>query len=51
MVTLIGFFFILLNVLILGIYVPDLVGPVRLSLITENGVLLTFSQGTVMGIL
>jgi hypothetical protein len=29
MVTLIGFFFILGNLVLLEIYVPDLVGPVR----------------------
>jgi hypothetical protein len=29
MVTLLGFFFILANVIILEIYIPDLVGPVR----------------------
>lgn len=32
MVTLIGFMFILGNVLLLEIFVPDLVGPVRCSL-------------------
>lgn len=29
MVTLLGFFFILFNVALMVIYVPDLVGPVR----------------------
>lgn len=31
MVTLIGFFFILTNVALLVIFMPDLVGPVRTS--------------------
>lgn len=31
MVTLIGFFFILGNIALLTIFVPDLVGPVRSS--------------------
>lgn len=30
MVTLVGFFFILANVALMIIYMPDLVGPVRL---------------------
>lgn len=29
MVTLVGFFFILANVALLVIYIPDLIGPVR----------------------
>jgi ethanolaminephosphotransferase len=29
MVTLLGFFFILGNIILLEIYMPDLVGPVR----------------------
>jgi len=30
MVTLLGFFFIIGNVLLIEIYMPDLVGPVRI---------------------
>jgi hypothetical protein len=34
MVTLLGFFFILGNVLLLEIYMPDLVGPVSTTTVT-----------------
>lgn len=34
MVTLLGFFFILGNVLLLEIYMPDLVGPVSTTAVT-----------------
>lgn len=54
MVTLLGFFFILFNVGLMVIYVPDLVGPVRhrhasrarLTMLTEE-----HRIGTVMDIL
>lgn len=54
MVTLLGFFFILFNVGLMVIYVPDLVGPVRhrhtshacLAMLTEK-----HRVGTVMAIL
>ena len=36
MVTLLGFFFILLNVICLVIFMPDLVGPVRFSPMEED---------------
>lgn len=36
MVTLIGFFFILGNVGLLVLFVPDLIGPVRFALLTPT---------------
>lgn len=42
MVTLLGFFFILSNVICLEIFMPDLVGPVRTSLCARHeGILMS----------
>lgn len=35
MVTLLGFFFIIGNVMLIEVYMPDLVGPVRIT--TRHG--------------
>lgn len=37
LVTLLGFFFILGNIVIMELYVPDLVGPVCCSLMNSAG--------------
>jgi hypothetical protein len=53
LVTLLGFFFILGNVILLELYIPDLVGPVscrRIANTAENETLIT-STGTIMGLL
>jgi hypothetical protein len=53
LVTLLGFFFILGNVILLEIYIPDLVGPVSRRLLddTMNHRKLTWFTGTLMGLL
>jgi len=51
LVTLLGFFFILGNVILLELYIPDLVGPVSRRGDTHNTQELTIIVGTIMGIL
>lgn len=52
LVTLLGFFFILGNVALLEVYVPDLVGPVSLLIVTlGRDSKLTNDTGAIMGIL
>lgn len=48
MVTLVGFFFILANVALMIIYMPDLVGPVRLCLLNLGGLFLSHENGQVV---
>jgi len=49
MVTLLGFICVLINVLLLQIYIPDLVGPVRRYLADQHSKLR--NSGTILGIL
>lgn len=52
LVTLLGFFFILGNVALLEVYVPDLVGPVSPpSIMLGRDSKLTNKTGAIMGIL
>jgi hypothetical protein len=53
LVTLLGFFFILGNIVVLEVYVPDLVGPVCRSrdMPASRSRRLTCDTGAVMGIL
>ena len=52
MVTLLGFFFILANIALMALMVPDLIGPVRLPVLLANALLADRSVvGSIMAIL
>lgn len=53
LVTLLGFFFILGNIVLLEVYIPDLVGPVSSAANTRprRGLTEDCELGTVMGLL